>query len=260
MSWTKRVKHPSKILNAGEWVECVVLDIDQEGRRLSLGLKQTEPNPWDLIDTKYRVGDIIHGKVRNITDFGAFVEVEEGVDGLVHISDLSWTRRVKNPGEVLKKGDDVEAVILKIDSDNQRLSLGIKQLQPNVLEDFFRSHGVGDILTGKIVRLTEFGAFVELFEGIEGLVHVSEMSQDRIENPGDHFAVDQETRVKIIKMDSVEKKIGLSIKAALDEPDDSSLHAYQQSQQGDGSATLGDVLGDDMMRRSDSDDDERNDG
>jgi ribosomal protein S1 len=137
--------------------------------------------------------------------------------------------------------------------------LGIKQLQPNVLEDFFRSHGVGDILTGKIVRLTEFGAFVELFEGIEGLVHVSEMSQDRIENPGDHFAVDQEARVKIIKMDSVEKKIGLSIKAALDEPDDSSVRAYQQSQQGDGSATLGDVLGDEMLRRSGSDeDDERN--
>ena len=189
MSWTKRVKHPSKILNAGDWVECVVLDIDQEGRRLSLGLKQTEPNPWDLIDTKYRVGDIIHGKVRNITDFGAFVEVEEGIDGLVHISDLSWTRRIKHPGEVLKKGDDVEAVILKIDSENQRLSLGIKQLQPNVLEDFFRSHGVGDVLTGKIVRLTEFGAFVELFEGVEGLVHVSEMSKDRIENPEEHFAV-----------------------------------------------------------------------
>jgi small subunit ribosomal protein S1 len=259
MSWTKRVKHPSKILNAGDWVECVVLDIDQEGRRLSLGLKQTEPNPWDLIDTKYRVGDIIHGKVRNITDFGAFVEVEEGVDGLVHISDLSWTRRIKNPGEVLKKGDDVEAVILKIDSENQRLSLGIKQLQPNVLEDFFKSHGVGDILTGKIVRLTEFGAFVELFEGIEGLVHVSEMSADRIENPADHFAVDQEARVKIIKMDSVEKKIGLSIKAALDEPDDSSVHTYQRSQEGDGSATLGDLMGDDVLRRSTPDDDERSD-
>jgi len=261
MSWTKRVKHPSKILNAGDWVECVVLDIDQEGRRLSLGLKQTEPNPWDLIDTKYRVGDIIKGKVRNITDFGAFVEVEEGVDGLVHISDLSWTRRIKNPGEVLKKGDDVEAVILKIDSENQRLSLGIKQLQPNVLEDFFRSHGVGDILTGKIVRLTEFGAFVELFEGIEGLVHVSEMSKDRIENPEERFAVDQEVRVKIVKMDAAEKKIGLSIKAALDEPEDSSLHSYQQSQEGDGSATLGDFLGDDVLRRATGrDDDERSEG
>ena len=260
MSWTKRVKHPSKILNAGDWVECVVLDIDQEGRRLSLGLKQTEPNPWDLIDTKYRVGDVIKGTVRNITDFGAFVEVEEGVDGLVHISDMSWTRRIKHPSEVLKKGDEVEAIILKIDSDNQRLSLGMKQLQPNVMEDFFRSHGVGDILTGKIVRLTEFGAFVELFEGIEGLVHVSEMSKERIEKPEDHFQVGQDVRVKIIKIDPVEKKIGLSIKAAADEPEDSSLSSYQAAQQGDGSATLGDLVGEDVLRRGtprEAGDDER---
>ncbi len=254
MSWTKRVKHPSKILNVGDWIECVVLEIDQESRRLSLGLKQTEPNPWDLIDTKYRVGDVIKGTVRNITDFGAFVEVEDGIDGLVHISDLSWTRRVKHPGEVLKKGDEVEAVILKIDSENQRLSLGIKQLQPNVLEDFFRSHGVGDILTGKIVRLTDFGAFVELFEGIEGLVHVSEMAKERIDKPEGAFHVGQEVRVKIIKIDAVDKKIGLSIKAALDEPEDSSLHAYQQTLEGDGSATLGDLLGEDLRRgRADED-------
>jgi small subunit ribosomal protein S1 len=254
MSWTKRVKHPSKILNIGDWVECVVLEIDQEGRRLSLGLKQTEPNPWDLIDTKYRVGDQIKGTVRNVTDFGAFVEVEDGIDGLVHISDMSWTRRIKHPSEVLKKGDEVQAIILKIDSDNQRLSLGIKQLQPNVLEDFFRSHGVGDILTGKIVRLTEFGAFVELFEGIEGLVHVSEMSRERVEKPEDLFKVEQEVRVKIIKMDPLEKKIGLSIKAALDEPDTGSLREYKDSQQDDGSATLGDLLGDSIRRTVSRDD------
>ncbi len=248
MSWTKRVKHPSKILNVGDWVECVVLEIDQEGKRLSLGLKQTEPNPWDMIDTKYRVGDMIKGKVRNITDFGAFVEVEEGIDGLVHISDLSWTRRIKHPSEVLKKSDEVEAVILKIDSENQRLSLGIKQLQPNVLEDFFRTHGVGDILTGKIVRLAEFGAFVELFEGVEGLVHISEMSKERIERPEDHFTVGQDIRVKIIKMDPLEKKIGLSIKAALDEPEDS-IQSYQETRQGDGGATLGDLMDPEMFRR-----------
>jgi small subunit ribosomal protein S1 len=216
MSWTKRVKHPSKILSVGDWVECVVLDVEREARRLSLGLKQTEPNPWELINTKYRVGDRITGTVRNITDFGAFVEVEEGIDGLVHISDLSWTRRIKHPGDVLVKGQSVEAVILKIDSENQRLSLGIKQLQPNVLDDFFHSHRVGDALTGKIVRLTEFGAFVELFPDVEGLVHVSEMAHARIERPEDSFRVGQEVRVRIIKMDPVEKKIGLSIKAALD--------------------------------------------
>jgi small subunit ribosomal protein S1 len=251
MSWSKRVKHPSKMLNVGDWVECVVLEVDQEGRRLSLGLKQTEPNPWDVIETKYRIGDIIKGQVRNVTDFGAFVEVEEGIDGLVHISDLSWTRRIKHPGEILKKGDDVEAIILKIDSENQRLSLGIKQLQPNVLEDFFRTHGVGDILTGKIVRLADFGAFVELFEGVEGLVHVSEMSKERLEKPEDHFATGQEVRVKIIKMDPVEKKIGLSIKAALDEPATDTLTSYRDAQSDDGRATLGDVVDPGVFGRGD---------
>jgi small subunit ribosomal protein S1 len=244
MSWSKRVKHPSKILAVGDWVECVVLDIDQEARRLSLGLKQTEPNPWELIGTKYRVGDNIEGKVRNITDFGAFIEVEEGVDGLVHISDLSWTKRIKHPSEILKKGDDVEAVILKIDSDNQRLSLGLKQLQPNVLEDFFKTHTVGDLLTGKIVRLTEFGCFVELFEGVEGLVHISEMSEDRIENPEDSFSVDQETRVKIIKMDPVEKKIGLSIKAAAAEGEGATGDVGSAG----GGATFADLMSAEVLR------------
>ena len=244
MSWTKRIKHPSKLLNIGDWVECIVLEIDREARRLSLGLKQTEPNPWDLIATKYRVGDRIKGQVRNVTDFGAFVEVEEGIDGLVHISDLSWTRRLGHPGEVLNKGDEVEAVILKIDSDNQRLSLGIKQLQPNAIEGFFQHHGPGDVLQGTVTRLTEFGAFVQLLEGLEGLVHVSEMSHDRIERPEDHLQVGQSVRVKILKLDPVEHKVGLSIKAALDEPDPEAVQAYFESQPaGDGSATLGDVMG-----------------
>jgi len=242
MSWTKRVKHPSKLLNAGDWVECVVLEIDQEGRRLSLGLKQTEPNPWDLIGSKYRVGDRLKGVVRNLTDFGAFVEVEEGIDGLVHISDLSWTKRVKHPSEILNKGDEIEAVILKIDSENQRLSLGVKQLQPNAVEDFFHTHGPGDVLMGKIARIAEFGAFVELFEGVEGLVHVSEMANERVENPQDTFQVGQDVRVKILKMDPVDRKIGLSIKAALNEPDPESVQAYFDGQGGDGRATLGDVM------------------
>jgi len=248
MSWTKRIKHPSKILNAGDWVECVVLDIDRDARRLSLGLKQTEPNPWDVIASKYRVGDRIKGQVRNITDFGAFVEVEEGIDGLVHISDLSWTKRVAHPSELLDKGDEVEAVILKIDSENQRLSLSIKQLQPNAVEGFFQTHGVGDVLHGTITRLTEFGAFVELFEGLEGLVHVSELSTDRIEKPEDHFKVGQQVRVKIIKMDAVEHKVGLSIKAALDEPDLEAVQAYFDSQpSGNGGATLGDVMSPEVL-------------
>jgi small subunit ribosomal protein S1 len=253
MSWTKRVKHPSKVLNVGDWVECVVLEIDQEGRRLSLGLKQTEPNPWDMIGSKYRVGDKITGVVRNITDFGAFVEVEDGIDGLVHISDLSWTKRVKHPSEVLEKGAEVEAVILKIDSENQRLSLGIKQLQPNVLEEFFQTHGTGDVLTGRVVRLAEFGAFVELFEGVEGLVHVSELANERVDKPEDRFSVGQDVRVKIIKMDPVDKKIGLSIRAALNEPDTEAVEAYF-SNQGDGSATLGDLMDPGMFRKPQSED------
>ncbi|MFQ5766829.1 MAG: 30S ribosomal protein S1, partial [Acidobacteriota bacterium] len=187
MSWTKRVKHPSKIVQVGDTVEAMVLDLDKENRRLSLGLKQTEPNPWALIDEKYEVGTRITGKIRNLTNFGAFVEVEEGVDGLVHISDLSWSKRIKHPSEVLSKGDEVEAVILKIDTENQRLSLGIKQLQPNIWEEFFRLHSVGDVVRGKVVRLTEFGAFIELEEGIEGLVHVSEFSTERVENPETYF-------------------------------------------------------------------------
>jgi small subunit ribosomal protein S1 len=250
MSWSKRVKHPSKILAVADWVECVVLDIDQEGRRLSLGLKQTAPNPWELIDTKYRVGDHIKGRVRNITDFGAFIEVEEGIDGLVHISDLSWTKRIKHPSEALAKGDEVEAVILKIDSENQRLSLGIKQLQPNTVEDFFRTHTVGDVLAGKIVRLTEFGAFVELFEGVEGLVHVSEMSEDHIEKPEDKFETGQDVGVKIIKMDPVEKKIGLSIKAAIGEPE-GTVADYREEVSSDGGATFADLMSAQVLRRAD---------
>ncbi len=250
MSWTKRVKHPSKLLNAGDWVECVVLDLDREARRLSLGLKQTEPNPWDMIASKYRVGDKITGSVRNITDFGAFIEVEDGIDGLVHISDLSWTKRVKHPSEVLEKNASVQAVILKIDSENQRLSLGIKQLEPNAVEGFFSTHGVGDVLRGRITRLTDFGAFVELLEGLEGLVHVSEMSTDRIDKPADVFEIGQEVRVKIIKMDPVEKKVGLSIRAALDEPEPEAVQAYFEGQVGDGSSTLGDVVDRTLLRSS----------
>jgi small subunit ribosomal protein S1 len=241
MSWTKRVKHPSKVLNIGDWVECVVLDIDREARRLSLGLKQMEPNPWDMIASKYRVGDKLKGTVRNITDFGAFIEVEEGIDGLVHISDLSWTTRVNHPSEILEKNAEVEAVILKIDSDNQRLSLGIKQLEPNAIEGFFDTHGVGDVLRGKITRLAEFGAFVELLDGLEGLVHVSELSTERVENPEDSFEVGQEVRVKVIKMDPIEKKVGLSIKGAADEPEFEAVQAYFDNQD-DGNATFGDVM------------------
>jgi small subunit ribosomal protein S1 len=242
MSWTKRIKHPSKLLAVGDTVEAMVLEVDQEARRLSLGLRQTEPNPWDLIAERYHVGDRITGKVRNLTDFGAFVEVEEGIDGLVHISDLSWTKRMRHPSEILKKGDSVEAVILKIDSENQRLSLGIKQLSPNIWEEFFRLRKVGDLITGKVVRLTDFGAFVEVEEGIEGLIHVSELSEERVEQPKDVLNVGDVVRAKIIKMEPAEQKIGLSLKAVAQDLTEAELRAYMEGQERDSGTTLGDAL------------------
>ncbi len=247
MSWTKRIKHPSKLLSAGDEVEAVVLEVDEANRRLSLGLKQTTPNPWSVIQDKYRVGDVIHGVVRNIADFGAFIEVEEGVDGLVHISDLTWNRRIKHPAELLKKGQEVEAKILKIDTENQRLSLSIKDLLPDVWQEFVKRYHVGDILEGKIVRLTDFGAFIELAEGVEGLVHVSEMTHERLEKPADKFQVGQTVRVKILRTELEERKIGLSIKAAADELGERELSAYQAERQEEeraASITLGDVAGD----------------
>jgi small subunit ribosomal protein S1 len=249
MSWTKRVKHPSKVLNVGDQVEAVVLDVDKSARRLSLGLRQTEPNPWQTITERYHEGDRLTGRVRNLTDFGAFLEVEEGIDGLVHISDMSWTKRLKHPSEMLKKGDEVEAVILKIDSENQRLSLGIKQLQPNVWEEFFRNFGVGDVVTGRIVRLTDFGAFVELQEGIEGLVHVSEIADERVEKPSDRLSLDETVICKVIKMDIAEQKVGLSIKAAHQEQSREELKNYMRSQ-GSAGISLGDVVRESGGRRA----------
>ena len=185
MSWSKRVKHPSKILNVGDNVEAMVLGVDATARRISLGLKQVEQNPWHDLAEKYPVGTKIKGKVRNLTEFGAFVEVEEDIDGLIHISDMSWSKRVKHPSEVLKKGDVVDAMVLNIDAENQRLSLGLKQLATDIWDDFFSRHHVGSTIEGKVVRMTNFGAFVELDEGIEGLIHVSEFDdshgQEKVE-------------------------------------------------------------------------------
>ena len=208
MSWSKRVKHPSKILNVGDTVEAMVLGVDPAARRISLGLKQVESNPWHELVEKYPVGTRIKGKVRNLTEFGAFVEVEEDIDGLIHISDMSWSKRIKHPSEVLKKGDVVEAMVLSIDAENQRLSLGLKQLATDIWEDFFSRHKVGDTIEGKIVRMTNFGAFVELDEGIEGLIHVSEFDDSQ---GGEKITLEvgQTTPMKIIKLSPADRKIGL---------------------------------------------------
>jgi small subunit ribosomal protein S1 len=242
MSWSKRVKHPSKILNVGDTVDAMVLGVDPTARRISLGLKQVETNPWHDLADKYPVGAKIQGKVRNLTEFGAFVEVEEEIDGLIHISDMSWSKRIKHPSEVLKKGDVVDAMVLNIDAENQRLSLGLKQLATDIWDDFFTRHHVGSIIEGKVVRMTNFGAFVELDEGIEGLIHVSEFDDSRHAGKDDEkieLKVGESYQMKIIKLSPDERKIGLSIRALKSDEFRADWETYQESA-GDGTATLGD--------------------
>src|SRR5437867_1396500 len=239
MSWSKRVKHPSKLLQIGQDVEALILDVDLENRRISLGLKQTEPDPWSTLAERYAIGSVISGRVCNLTDFGAFIEVEEGIDGLVHVSDIS-SRRIKHPSEVLKKGERVEAVILNIDSDNHRLSLGIKQLQPDVWEQFFSNHVVGDLVRGRVVRHAPFGIFVELDEGLEGLCHVSELEEADRQNVEHRFRLGEEAEFKIIKMSPNERKIALSHKAVAEEVERREYNSYRDG--ADGSATLADLF------------------
>jgi small subunit ribosomal protein S1 len=242
MTWSRRMKHPSKVVRPNDQVEAVVLEVHPEERRISLGLKQLEPNPWTTIDSRYSIGSVVEGRVRNMTEFGAFIEIEEGIDGLVHVSDLSWTKRVKHPSEVLKKGQLVQAVILNIDAKGHRLSLGIKQLQPDAWETFFQGHQPGDIVHGQVTRLAGFGAFVELAEGVEGLCHFSEVpghTGRRTAEPP--LAVGQEYDFKIIKMSEAEKKIGLSLKAVTHDEEKGRLADYQR-QAAAGAATIEEAL------------------
>ncbi len=242
MTWSRRMKHPSKVVRAGDQVEAVVLEVHPRDRRISLGLKQLEANPWTTIDSRYSIGSVVEGRVRNMTDFGAFIEIEEGIDGLVHVSDLSWTKRVKHPSDVLKKGQLVQAAILNIDAKGHRLSLGIKQLQPDAWETYLQSHQPGDIVHGRISRLAGFGAFVELAEGVEGLCHFSEVpgysGRRSAEAP---VAVGQEYDFKIVKMSEAEKKIGLSLKAVAHDEEKGRLADYQR-QAAAGAATIEEVL------------------
>lgn len=242
MTWSRRMKHPSKVVHVGDQVEAVVLEVNPRDRRISLGLKQLEANPWTTIDSRYSIGSVVEGRVRNMTDFGAFIEIEEGIDGLVHVSDLSWTKRVKHPSEILKKGQLVQAVILNIDAKSHRLSLGIKQLQPDAWETYMQSHQPGDIVHGRVSRLAGFGAFVELAENVEGLCHFSEVpgySGRRSAEPP--LAVGQEFDFKIIKMSEAEKKIGLSLKAVAHDEEKGRLADYQR-QAAAGAATIEEVL------------------
>ena len=212
MSWTKKVKSAKGMVNLGDQVEALILQVDSDNRRISLGMKQITPNPWMAIAEKYQPGMIVTGTVRNITEFGAFVELEEGIDGLIHVSDFSWTKKIKHPGEIVKKGDEVTAKVLSLDPLAQRMSLGVKHMEPNVWELFFEQHHVGAVIVGKIARITDFGAFVDLGDGIEGLVHVSEIARKRVEDIQKEFVVGQDLTMKIVKLDPTEHRIGLSVK------------------------------------------------
>ena len=229
MTWSRRMKHPSKVVKPGDQLEAVVLEIHAKDRRISLGLKQLEANPWSTIEERYSIGSVVEGRVRNMTDFGAFIEIEEGIDGLVHVSDLSWTKRVKHPSEVLRKGSVTQAVILGIDAKQKRLSLGVKHLQPDAWETYFQNHNVNDMVHGKVCRLSSFGAFVELAEGVEGLCHFSETPgySGRKGDPPP-ISVGQEHDFKIIRMNEQEKKIGLSLKAVVEDEEKNRLQDYQK--------------------------------
>ncbi|MCX6969209.1 MAG: 30S ribosomal protein S1 [Verrucomicrobia bacterium] len=214
LSWTKRIARPSDVLTLDQDIEAIVLGVNKEEQKISLGVRQLEPNPWDEIELRYIIGKQVKGKVRNMTAYGAFVELEEGIDGMIHVSDLSWTRKINHPSEMLKKGDDLEAVVIDIDKANQRISLGIKQLDTDPWKEIDTRFRIGDLVKGTISKLTNFGAFVQLQDDIDGLVHISQISEDRIEKVKDVLKVGQEVEARVIKVDKAERRIGLSIKAA----------------------------------------------
>jgi len=239
MTWSKRMKHPSKLVKPGDEVETVVLSVNPSDRRISLGMKQLQDNPWESLSDKYPAGATVEGRVRNLTDFGAFIEIEDGIDGLVHVSNLSWTKRVKHPSEILKKGEKVRAVVLGVEPENRRLSLGIKQLEPDVWDTFFAQHRVGDVVHGKVLRTAQFGAFVEVAEGVEGLCHISEAADEH--GAPIHLEQGDEHEFKIIKMNADEKKVGLSIRAVGEEASRADVEAYK-APVSSSTTTLGDLV------------------
>jgi small subunit ribosomal protein S1 len=251
MSWTKRVKHPNKLLNVGDEVETVILALDIPNRRISLGLKQAEPNPWDQIGEKFPAGTIIEGQIKNITDFGIFVGVDEGIDGLVHISDLSWTRRIKHPSELYRKGDTVKAVVLNIDRENERFSLGIKQLTPDPWSVIPTKCAPGTIIRGRVTSVTDFGVFLEIEEGIEGLIHVSELSREKIETPRDFAKPGDVLEAVVLSIDGVDRKIALSIKHLDEHKEKAEVREFLGAQK-EATSNLGDLL-QGAMGRNDSD-------
>jgi len=252
MSWTRKVRHPSKVVSVGDEVEAIVLDIKPESRRISLGMKQVVPNPWDVISEKYPIGTTIEGKLKNITDFGLFIGIDEGIDGLVHISDISWTKRIKHPSELFKKGDVIQAIVLDIEKDNERFSLGIKQLQADPWQTVVERYQVGKEITGTVTNLTDFGIFVELEEGIEGLVHISEISKEKIKSPTEKFKVGDVITARVMNINTEERRIGLSIKRLEIEDEQSLLSDYVNNIR-PATSTFGEILRENLQEKLNDD-------
>ena len=252
MSWTRKVRHPSKVVSVAEEVEAVVLDIKPESRRISLGMKQVVPNPWDVIAEKYPVGTTIEGKIKNITDFGLFIGIDEGIDGLVHISDISWIKRIKHPSELYKKGDVIQAIVLDIEKESERFSLGIKQLQEDPWKTVAERYEVGKEITGTITNLTDFGIFIELEEGIEGLVHVSEISKEKIKTPVGQYNIGEVIAAKVMNINSDERRIGLSIKRMEMEDEQSLLNDYVNNM-GPATSSFGEILRENLQEKLNED-------
>ncbi|MFQ6079287.1 MAG: 30S ribosomal protein S1, partial [Thermodesulfobacteriota bacterium] len=249
MSWTKKVKHPSQVLDVGDIIEAVVLDVDVPRKRISLGMRQVEPNPWLVIEEKYPVGTRVTGKVKTVTDFGVFVGFDEGIDGLIHISEMSWTKKIKDPAEMYKKGDEVEAVVLNIDRKNERFSLGIKQLTPDPWEEIPNRYHIGDRVEGKITNITDFGVFMQLGDGIEGLIHVSELSKEKVENPSDVVRVGETASAMVINIDPQERKIGLSVRNLKEKDEKDEIERYMAGQKS-GTPSLGRLIRAEMEKKA----------
>jgi small subunit ribosomal protein S1 len=249
MSWTRKVRHPSKVVSVGESVEAVVLDIKPDARRISLGMKQAAPNPWDVIAEKYPVGTTIEGKIKNITDFGIFIGIDEGIDGLVHISDISWTKRIKHPSELYKKGDTVQAIVLDIEKENERFSLGIKHLQEDPWKTVGQRYKVGSEINGTITNVTDFGIFVEIEEGIEGLVHVSEISKEKIKTPVGRYNIGDMLTARVMTINSDERRIGLSVKRLEMEGEQGLLSDYVNNLGSQKTTSFGELLRENLQEK-----------
>jgi len=252
MTWSKRAVHPSKVVNIGDRVEVQVLGVDEANRRISLGLKQTEPNPWQGLAQRHPVGSTIGGKIKSITDFGVFVEIEPGIDGLAHISDLSWVKKVRHPSELYKKGDEVQAVVLGIEVEQERVSLGIKHLTPDPWESVAQRYPLNSVVKGKVSSVADFGVFVELEEGIEGLVHISQLAHERVDKPSSLFKVGDEVDALVVQVDTRERRIGLSIKALGQHQEREEMQAYLKREHEAQRFSMEDILNEEL--RLDRDD------